>query len=120
MCVLLKQIQGGFPDTKHELPEEIMEYWECRRHLTAVNDIVMYQDRIVVPSSLRERVLLNLHSAHQGISSMNSRARACVFWPGITADVENTRDACRSCHRNAPSQARLPPVEPRTLKCPSR
>ena len=118
MCLLTKQIQGGFPTERREMPAETMEYWESRRHLTVINNIVMYQDRIVVPPSLREKVLSNLHSAHQGVSSMNLRARACIYWPGITADVEKAREICRPCHRNAPSQARLPPVDPNTPKVP--
>lgn len=118
MCLLTKHIQGGFPTERGEMPAETVDYWESRRHLTVVNNIVMYQDRIVVPPSLRERVLSNLHSAHQGVSSMNSRARACIFWPGITAEIDKARESCRPCHRNAPSQARPPPVEPSTPKVP--
>ena len=34
--------------------------------------------------SLLSKVLRSLHSAHQGTSSMTSRAESSVFWPGIT------------------------------------
>ena len=46
------------------------------------------------------------------------RAKATVFWPGITTDIEESRAKCRTCHRNAPSQAKLPPMEPRIPKFP--
>ena len=49
---------------------------------------------------------------------MGSRAKMTVFWPGITADIEEARAKCRACHRNAPSQAKLPPMEPRIPKFP--
>ena len=45
-----------------------------------------------------------LHAAHQGVSMMGSRARAIVFWPGMTADIERTRRDCRECITNAPPQ----------------
>ena len=78
----------------------------------------MYNDRIVVPSSLRNRVLENLHSAHQGITSMTSRAMATVFWPGITSSIEKARLTCRTCHKNAPSQPKLPPIAPKIPTTP--
>ena len=49
---------------------------------------------------------------------MSSRALATVFWPGITASIEKARNNCRTCHRNAPSQAKLPPTEPSLPKVP--
>ena len=53
-----------------------------------------------------------LHAAHQGVCSMNARAKAGVYWPGITNDVDRIRSSCASCNRTAPSQPRTPPIEP--------
>ena len=39
---------------------------------------------------------------------MQSRAQSIVFWPGMTRDIQETRDRCRQCNRNAPSQAPIP------------
>ena len=41
-----------------------------------------------------------------------SRAQTIVYWLRLAADLEEARDACRSCHRNAPSHAKLPPTAP--------
>ena len=70
----------------------------------------MYQDRIVVPPSLRPQVLRHLHAAHQGTSTMEHRARMIVYWPGMTKDIRITRDRCTDCNRNAPSQTSTPPI----------
>ena len=35
---------------------------------------------------------------------------ASVYWPGITADIEKTRQSCVSCDRHSPTQASLPPA----------
>ena len=43
---------------------------------------------------------------------MNLRAEQSVFWPGITKDISTVRERCYTCHKNAPSQAKLPPVDP--------
>ena len=36
---------------------------------------------------------------------MERRARAAVFWPGMTNDIQCVRDVCVYCSGNAPSQA---------------
>ena len=72
--------------------------------------VLLYQDRVIVPSSLRSRVLQNLHAAHQGTSMMEQRARAIVYWPGMSTDIHNIRDRCADCNRNAPRQAATPPL----------
>ena len=41
---------------------------------------------------------------------MGARAQNIVFWPGMTADIEQARLACRDCIATAPSQPRLPPA----------
>ena len=108
MSKLLKVIQEGYPDNAKE--SGIAMYWMYRESLYILDGVVMYKDRVVVPSSLRDRVLQILHSAHQGVSSMESRARAIVFWPGMTADIQSKRDSCSSCNKNAPSQAATPSI----------
>ena len=64
----------------------------------------------MIPPQLRYQVLRTLHAAHQGVSAMERRARATVFWPGMTQDIHNIRDSCAHCNRNAPSQAATPPL----------
>ncbi|XP_012939615.1 uncharacterized protein LOC106012147 [Aplysia californica] len=90
----------------------------------SISSLMRYKDslyildgvRVVVPSSLRPSILEGLHSAHQGVSAMELRAQAIVFWPGITNDIQSTRTKCRECNRNAPSQAPLP-TEPAFPPC---
>ena len=76
------------------------------------NGVILYRDRVVVPRSLRDKVHRILHSAHQGVSSIESRARYIVFWPGMTNDIRAVREHCSACNRNrsAPSQAATPAI----------
>ncbi|KAK5915526.1 hypothetical protein CesoFtcFv8_001108 [Champsocephalus esox] len=76
----------------------------------AQDGVLLYRDRVVVPPSLRGRVLQHLHAAHQGTSAMGQHARAIVYWPGMSGDIQATRDGCADCNRNAPSQAATPPL----------
>ena len=101
---LMSAIEHGFAT----LYDEISDYVRYRDSLYITDGVILYQDRVVVPLSLRPCVLNSLHSAHQGVSAMQSRAQAVVFWPGMSLDIQNTRSRCRDCNRNAPSQAQIP------------
>ena len=78
------------------------------KSLYAEEGVLLYQDSVVVPPSLRHRVLQNLHAAHQGTSSMEQRAHAIVYWPGISKDIRETTEGCADCNQKAPSQAATP------------
>ena len=127
-------INTSFPNEKHELPRELQPYWNIRQNLYIVDGVILMKDHVVIPRSLRngvaeamtdgsgtrilippnlrQEVVQTLHSAHQGVCGMNERARAGVYWPGITKDIEAVRLACSSCNRSMPSQPRTIPVEP--------
>ena len=49
---------------------------------------------------------------------MNERAKAIVYWLGITNDIQGAWENCNSCNLIAPSNSRLPPIEPLILKVP--
>ena len=61
-----------------------------------------------------------MSSEHESrvFTSMFSRAQSLVFWPGLTSDLERARAQCRTCHRNAPSQPKLPPTAPKLPTTP--
>ena len=112
MLLLLSTIEDGFPDSKHQFPSSIREYYQFRKHLYSSDGVAIYKDRIIIPPSLRPSCLSALHAAHQGTSTMMSKAEASIFWPGITNDIQTTRANCTHCNRMAPSQAALPPTPP--------
>ena len=71
----------GFPEDSRSMPKLTRIYHQYRSDLSIVEGVILYQDRIVIPPSLRDQVLETLHAAHQGATSMNARAKASVFWP---------------------------------------
>lgn len=107
MLTLLEAIHHGFPDDTRHVPS-VAQFWQYRHGLHESDGVIVYNDRAVIPPSLRHAVLATLHSAHQGVSMMGARARSIVFWPGMTEDIIRTRAECRDCITNAPSQPSLP------------
>ena len=68
---------------------------------------------MVVPSSLRGKIVKLLHDGHPGVVRMKMLARQYVWWPGIDKEIENSVKSCIPCQesRKAPPQAPLHPWE---------
>lgn len=71
------------------------DYKWVKNELSVVGKMVLRQTRIVIPKSLRKRVIELAHEGHQGVVKTKSRLREKVWWPGIDVAVER---AIRSCH----------------------
>ena len=107
---LIDMIEGELPAAYEDWPQNIREYHQFRDHLYSINGVLMYKDRIVIPTSLRSDCIQALHSAHQGVSMMTARAESSIFWPGITNSIAHVRAQCVHCNRMAPSQPSAPPA----------
>jgi hypothetical protein len=108
MGALATMIQTGFPPTRHLTDEGVRDFFNVKEHLWLNNGLVMFKNRLVIPRTLRTGILRSLHSAHQGIEGMRSRASNSVYWPGINHDIKQTRINCKSCNKISPSQAQEP------------
>ena len=109
---LIPFIENGFPADRGSVPTGIQPYIQYDERLSVIDGVAMMDGRMIIPTSLRNRVLQALHAAHQGISAMHSRAQQSVFWLGMTADIARVRAMCQTCAVNAPSQHHMPPVPP--------
>ena len=63
--------------------------------------------RLLIPKRLRHQIIMNLHSANQGSTSMLSRARQAMYWPGMDRDINNVQ-SCLPCRESSPSHVRKP------------
>ena len=106
---LMQLIEHGFHESDKS-DNDLAQFWPLREALYIQDGVILYQDRVVVPATLRRRILSHLHSAHQGIALMGQRARAIIYWSGMTKDISDTRHSCAICNRNTPSQTATPPI----------
>ena len=95
--------QNGWPEDKHKVLPEAQAYWKLKEDLFVEDNLVIKEEKVLVPVSLRGNVLKKLHLAHLGIKKTKSRARQVLYWPGIDNEIENMIKECRICERNSPS-----------------
>ena len=97
---------------KNAIPDSVKHFQSLGKQLVMSDGVLMYNQRIVVPSKYRQAILDTLHSSHQGVTGMILRAEDSVFWPNISRDIKLKRQSCRICDVYAPSHADMPPVQP--------
>ena len=78
-------------------------YWESRGHLSVVDDLLMYDDRLVIPRGMRLQILDCIHTGHLGITKCRSRARTSVWWPGLSKQIEDLVAQCVTCAKDRPT-----------------
>lgn len=115
---------NNLPVTRNEIKQETLKDPECRQIYQALQsgegltdeeftkfsleDGCIYNGvRVVIPKSLRGRIIEELHTAHTGIVRMKNLARSYVWWKGIDRDLEEETGKCKSCckNRNNPTQS---------------
>ncbi|KAG1696931.1 hypothetical protein GQR58_006123 [Nymphon striatum] len=100
---LTEVIMSGWPKTRKECPISVAAFWNYRDELSVLDGLILEGQKIVIPSQMRPNILETLHSGHMGVEKTLARARDVVFWPGITASINNMILGCSIClvHRNS-------------------
>ncbi|XP_028417000.1 uncharacterized protein K02A2.6-like [Dendronephthya gigantea] len=108
-AVILK----GWPETKQELSTLVTPFFSYRDELLLHDGLLFKGERVIVPERERKSIKEQLHVSHLGGDSMLRRARECVFWPGMSAEVKQLASDCDACQSYARAQQKetLMPVE---------
>ena len=69
--------RNGWPAYPPQQPL-LRPFWENRQHLATVDNLLLYDFRVVIPRALRLEVLQQLHEGHLGITKCRARAREMV------------------------------------------
>jgi len=80
--------------------KELIPYWRVRASLSICNNLLLYNDRIVVPLSLQEVTLQRIHEGHQGIQRCRLRVKTSVWWPNISVQIEQMIHHCHTCAKD--------------------
>ena len=75
------------------------QYWTNQRYLTIVDDVLLFNDHIVIPTNMRLEMLNRLHESHLGVTKYRALARTSVWWPNISSQIEDMVRKC--CLRQA-------------------
>ena len=104
-------IKNGWPNRMSDCTSSVKPYWHHRASLAIVSDMILFGDRIVVPTTLRKEILNRIHAGHQGRERCKISARRVVYWPSMNTQIDEVVDKCEACllTRNAPPREPLKP-----------
>lgn len=72
-------------------------YTHVKDELCVYGELLLRGTRIVIPHSLRDRVVKLAHEGHQGIVKTKNRLRSKVWWPKMDRQAENVCKVCYGC-----------------------
>ena len=77
--------------------EELKPYYANRFNFSIVDDLLLYNNRIVIPVLLRNQMIVLAHEGHQGMTKTVARLRQTVWWPKMKNCVEKFVESCHDC-----------------------
>lgn len=78
-------------------PDSSVSFYPFRYELSAVGSLLLRGNRLVVPTSLRVKILELAHEGHPGETAMKRRLRSKEWWTQIDSEAEKFVKACRDC-----------------------
>lgn len=113
-----KLIQTGFAECEKADPS-LGTYIREREELHLDDDgFVCLNNRLLIPTSLRQRYLDYLIFLHQGTDKMRHRARQSIWWPQINADIKKLAQRCRTCVERSQSNPKEPLIKHEEARYP--
>ena len=77
--------------------KEIQHFYKIRHELAYKSGILLKGERIVIPSSLRNKILQLAHETHQGMVKTKLLLRDKVYWPNMNNQIEEMITRCIPC-----------------------
>ena len=102
LCGLKKFAAEGWPAKKF-IPNNLLRYYNIKDYISESEGLLFFEDRLMIPKSLIPFMLKLVHECHFGVIKTKQRARQCVFWLNMAADIEKfvlNCDVCSSLANN--------------------
>lgn len=106
-------VNYGWPNYLSDVETHLKPYWQGNTDITLMDNLLLYNQRIVIPICERSEILKRIHTGHLGIHKCRERARQSVWWPGISQEIAEMVKNCRTCQIHQPE--RREPLKPTVL-----
>ncbi|GFO47389.1 Zf-h2c2 and rve domain containing protein [Plakobranchus ocellatus] len=104
LSTVLHFVSSGWPSKKSQAPD-IQQFFAVRDELQTEDQCLLRENRIVLPTALRRRLLAKAHEGHPGIVRIKRKLRQSYWWPGQDKDIENFVKHCAGCQLSDKSLA---------------
>ncbi|XP_054759959.2 uncharacterized protein K02A2.6-like [Lytechinus pictus] len=101
-------VNQGWSETIQELPTSLRQFWSYRDEIGVSHGVLFKGSQVIIPKTLRNDILRQLHLGHMGIESTRRLARETVFWPNINKDIDQLIKQCEPCQKHQARQQKEP------------
>lgn len=107
---ILRYSYDGWPDIKL-IDDDLKPFFIKRNEISIDRNCLFWGHRIIIPNSVKESVLNELHKSHFGSSRMIDIAKSYFWWPKLNEDIIEVTKQCINClsYRNTPAKTNLKP-----------
>ena len=106
-CLLL---QRRMACRQVKIGSDIRPFFTVREDITVQEGLLLYRTRLVIPVELRRNILSKIHDGQQGIVKCRALAKCCVWWPGLSHQIQSMVENCATCEKER--KARPEPLKP--------
>ena len=104
---VVKCVKSGIWNKSYE-NKTVDTFSRMKNELTVVTvqhgEILLHDNRLVIPKDLQSRVIALAHQSHLGIVKTKQLLREKVYFPGIDKQVENVCQGCIPCLASTPKK----------------
>ena len=106
---LQSQIRAGWPESKTSVASHLRPYFDVRDQLVVQDELIFRGHQVLVPTALRRELMERAHGSHAGIGGTLRKARAALYWPRMTTEIQDFVSKCDTClrYRNKPGREPL-------------
>ncbi len=104
---------------KSDINAALSPYYKLRDELYIEDRMLMRDGKLVIPASLRDRLLTMAHEGHPGIVRMKRQLRQSYWWPGMDKQGEQFVKNCAACNDSEKSHKAIK-APPQPIPVPQR
>ena len=79
------------------IPIDLLPHYTHLSDIIFCEGILLKNERIIVPTTLRAKVKSLIHLGNLGIENCKKRTRQSLFWPLMNSEIDNMIKKCPIC-----------------------
>ena len=106
--ILASHVTDGWPGHRKACGYVGRKYWQNRERIGIHDQLLFYDDRLIIPLEYQRAILEKLHEGHLGINKTTNLAKTSVYWVGMCTHIEEMIASCSQCRQYTSMNKRQP------------
>ena len=98
--ILISYCSAGWP-VKSSLSDSMKPCRKYHGELSLHDNLLLYQNRSMIPKQQQQQGLQKLHNSHQSIQCCHLQAKSLVWWLHIHSDIDSFIKQCRESQKSS-------------------